>query len=136
MCAFTLLRRTTLGLCHYGIKLKPGMREVYGWRRRVGRDFRRPVSGGDWGQGWLLLSRRRTDVTLRHDASAATAARIHSAARPARNLPQPIRWQPPLIMSIRFFQKNLALSFYVLQILKYCHLFDTFYLFGNISLYT
>lgn len=70
------------------------------------RDVRRPGSGGDWRRGRRVSSRRRTDVTLRHDASAAAAgvARMHrpsptaapaapppapSATR-ARNLPLPL----------------------------------------------
>lgn len=141
MCAFTLSRRTALGLCHYGAKLKPGMREVHGWRRRVGRVFRRPVSGGDWGLGWLVSSRRRADVTLRHDASAATGTAARNSLRahlgrppttehlplapPAltRNLPQQPRWQPSLghafsyqINIIHNFKTN---SFVQINIMNY-----------------
>lgn len=71
------------------------------------RDVRRPGSGGDWRRGRRVSSRRRTDVTLRHDASAAAAAGVARMHRPpptaapaapppapsatrARNLPLPL----------------------------------------------
>lgn len=120
------------------------MRECAGRRRVV----RRPGSGGDWRWGRRVSSRRRTDVTLRHDASAAAAtvarnalrtapsaaAAPHRAARPAsaRNLPQPVRWQP--CWSTAFPSTHLIKPSRISYPRSITHITDT-YLWNSHSIY-